>query len=137
LPVTKNLDTQKLVNSVMRFGAVATSRALFWGDQKAKAIVYANSRISRNDATCFRNSSEAVVTSDYGNKTVTGELTFKPYNPRSKQRTSYAKALDMDHKLVYFGKPTSYWVKGKFFSGPAEQTIREELKRMFESVSMR
>lgn len=134
MPVTKNLDTQRLVNSVMKFGAVATSRALFWGDQKAKAIVYNNARFAKGG---FRNSSEAVVTSDYGNKTVTGELTFKPYNPRSKQRTSYAKALDMGHKLVYFGKPTSYWVKGKFFSGPAEQTVREELKRMFESVSMR
>ena len=131
MPVTKNVNVEALTNAVMRYGAAVTNSALFWGDQKAKSIVYSNTKYAKGR---FRESSKAEIISDYGNKTVTGILTFNPINPSSKQKTSYAKALDMGHKLVYFGKPTSYWVSGKFFSSPAEEVIRAEIKRSFESI---
>lgn len=131
MPVTKNVDVERLTNSLMRFGAVATKSALFWGDQKAKSIVYANTRYAKGR---FRESSSAEVISDYSNKTVTGILTFNPINPASKQKTSYAKALNTGHNLVAWGKPTDYWVKGKFFSEPALEVTRVELKKNFESV---
>ncbi len=78
----------------------------------ANSYVYKNTRYATGR---FSRSQEKKYTES--NLYVEGELRFKAKSPGAKY--SYAIALDRGHRLVFFGKPTNRYVKGKHYLAPA------------------
>jgi len=104
----------KLKNDINKAVLASMKFAVDSAQQTALQVIYANSKYGKGITK--RSTKQSI---ELGKNQIVGKVMISPSNPRSRAKTSYARALDEGHKLVFFGKPTNRFVTGKHYTEPA------------------